>query len=88
MVQREFGLNGFCGGGPDEGLGVPVGGGAAVVSIDEKSQIPVAGSVVVMDALGICEANFVNWYLSQIIEVAKPGAWPTRSRQETAHADA
>ena len=35
---------------------------------------PVAGSVVVMDALGICEANFVNWYLSQIIDVAKPGA--------------
>ena len=27
MVQREAGLNGFCGGGPDEGLGVPVGGG-------------------------------------------------------------
>ena len=27
MVQRELGLNGFCGGGPDEGLGVPVGGG-------------------------------------------------------------
>jgi hypothetical protein len=35
---------------------------------------PVAGSVVVMDALGICEADFANWYLSQIIEVAKPGA--------------
>ena len=35
---------------------------------------PVAAGVVVMDALGICEANFVNWYLSQIIEVAKPGA--------------
>ena len=31
-------------------------------------------SVVVRDALGICEANFVNWYLSQIIDVAKPGA--------------
>ena len=27
MVQRELGLNGFCGRGPDEGLGVPVGGG-------------------------------------------------------------
>jgi hypothetical protein len=27
-----------------------------------------------MDALGICEADFANWYLSQIIEVAKPGA--------------
>ena len=35
---------------------------------------PVAGSVVVMDALGICEADFASWYLSQIIEVAKPGA--------------
>jgi hypothetical protein len=35
---------------------------------------PVAAIVVVMDALGICEANFVNWYLSQIIDVAKPGA--------------
>jgi hypothetical protein len=35
---------------------------------------PVAAGVVVMDALGICEANFVNWYPSQIIEVAKPGA--------------
>jgi hypothetical protein len=35
---------------------------------------PVAGSVVVMDALGICEADFANWYLSQIIDVAKPGA--------------
>jgi hypothetical protein len=35
---------------------------------------PVAGSVVVMDALGICEAEFASWYLSQIIEVAKPGA--------------
>jgi hypothetical protein len=27
MVQRELGLDGFCGRGPDEGLGVPVGGG-------------------------------------------------------------
>src|ERR1700677_3713101 len=27
MVQSELGLNGFCGRGPDEGLGVPVGGG-------------------------------------------------------------
>ena len=27
MVQRQLGLNGFCGRGPDEGLGVPVGGG-------------------------------------------------------------
>jgi hypothetical protein len=35
---------------------------------------PVAASVVVMDALGICEANFLNWYLSQISDVAKPGA--------------
>jgi hypothetical protein len=35
---------------------------------------PVAGSVVVMDALGICEAEFANWYLSQLIEVARPGA--------------
>jgi hypothetical protein len=35
---------------------------------------PVAASVVVMDALGICEADFASWYLSQIIDVAKPGA--------------
>jgi hypothetical protein len=35
---------------------------------------PLVGSVVVMDALGICEAEFANWYLSQIVEVAKPGA--------------
>ena len=27
MVQRELCLNGFCGRGPDEGLGVPVGDG-------------------------------------------------------------
>jgi hypothetical protein len=27
MVQRGLGLDGFCGRGPDEGLGVPVGGG-------------------------------------------------------------
>ncbi len=26
-----------------------------------------------MDALGICEAEFANWYLSQIINVARPG---------------
>jgi hypothetical protein len=35
---------------------------------------PVVAGVVVMDALGICEANVLNWYLSQIIDVAKPGA--------------
>jgi hypothetical protein len=33
-----------------------------------------AASVVVMDALGICEAGFASWYLSQIIDMAKPGA--------------
>ena len=27
MVQGELGLDDFCGRGPDEGLGVPVGGG-------------------------------------------------------------
>jgi hypothetical protein len=35
---------------------------------------PVAVGAVVMDALRICEANFVTGYLSQIIDVAKPGA--------------
>jgi hypothetical protein len=35
-------------------------------------------SVAVMDALGICEADFANWYLSQIIDVARPGARPGR----------
>jgi hypothetical protein len=35
---------------------------------------PLVSSTVAMDALGICEAEFANWYLSQIIEVAKPGA--------------
>ena len=27
MVQGELGLDDFCGRGPDEGLGVPIGGG-------------------------------------------------------------
>jgi hypothetical protein len=27
-----------------------------------------------MDALGICEADFANWYLSRIIDVARPGS--------------
>jgi hypothetical protein len=53
------------------------------VSIRHKGEIdvisliqgdPVAGSVVVMDALGICEADFASWYLRQIINVAKPGS--------------
>jgi hypothetical protein len=35
---------------------------------------PVAACAVVMDALGICEADFASWYLSQIIDVARPGA--------------
>ena len=35
---------------------------------------PVAAGAVVMDALGICEGDFANWYLSQIIEVARLGA--------------
>jgi hypothetical protein len=35
---------------------------------------PVAAGAVVMDALGICEGAFANWYLSQIIEVARLGA--------------
>jgi hypothetical protein len=30
--------------------------------------------VVFMDALGICEGEFANWYLNQIIDVARPGA--------------
>ena len=47
-------------------------GGTDVISLTEGD--PVAASVVVMDALGICEANFANWYLSQIIDVARPGA--------------
>jgi hypothetical protein len=34
---------------------------------------PRVSSAVVMDALGICEAEFANWYLSQIIDAAKPG---------------
>ena len=34
---------------------------------------PVAAGAVVLDALGICEADFANWYLSQIIDMAKPG---------------
>jgi hypothetical protein len=47
-------------------------GETAVISLTQGD--PVAASVVVMDALGICEADFANWYLSQIIEVARPGA--------------
>jgi hypothetical protein len=31
---------------------------------------PVAAGVVVLDALGICEADFASWYLSQIIKVS------------------
>jgi hypothetical protein len=35
---------------------------------------PLVSSAVVMDAFGICEAEFANWYLGQIIDVARPGA--------------
>jgi hypothetical protein len=44
---------------------------------------PLVSSAVVMDALGICEAEFANWYLSQIINVAKPGA---RADEKTTNA--
>jgi hypothetical protein len=44
---------------------------------------PRAGSAVVMDALGICEAEFANWYLGQIIDVARPGS---RADEKTANA--
>jgi hypothetical protein len=37
---------------------------------------PVVASVVVMDALGISEADFSSWYLSQISDVARPGSMP------------
>jgi hypothetical protein len=42
-----------------------------VIALTQGDQL--ASSAIVMDALGICEAEFANWYLSQIIEVARPG---------------
>jgi hypothetical protein len=47
-------------------------GETSVISLTQGD--PLAGSAVVMDALGICEADFASWYLSQIIDMAKPGA--------------
>jgi hypothetical protein len=47
-------------------------GETEVISLPQGD--PLVAGVVVMDALGICEENFASWYLSQIIEAAKPGA--------------
>src|ERR1700677_4208467 len=45
MVQRELSVDGFCGRGPDEGLGVPVGGGdvagdCALEVVDRSKDAP------------------------------------------------
>jgi hypothetical protein len=47
-------------------------GETTVISLTKGD--PLIASVGVLDALGICEADFANWYLSQIIDVARPGA--------------
>jgi hypothetical protein len=47
-------------------------GETTVISLTQGD--PLIASVGVLDALGICEADFANWYLSQIIDVARPGA--------------
>jgi hypothetical protein len=46
--------------------------GTAAISLKQGDSI--VASAVFMDALGICEEDFASWYLSQIIEVARPGA--------------
>jgi hypothetical protein len=50
--------------------------GTGVVSLiqGDSAAAKVAASAVFIDAMGICEEDFASWYLSQIIDVAKPGA--------------